>query len=296
MLRSSLWRNVTTARISNRIPPQSPFRRYATQEHQAHQPRLHPVRILGPTLWAFAASGSIYLGCAAYEVYQDVQQFKGQVGTVSYNSIDATRQIQGVLQSAATSRFSVSDIFTTPWARLNSAEAMLVTTGGLNFAAFGLQRLSSSTFMFFAHVPMYARNFTLLTSMFGHSGSLHIGFNMLALSSFGPALAATATFQSSGAHLAAFYLTGGLLASLAHHISCASPIARMAAGRMSPGLGASGAIYAMVAAYVLSYPNVKIGIMFVPVPAVPALWSLVAFETWGTFFGCGFVYLEYLPT
>lgn len=52
---------------------------------------------------------------------------------------------------------------------------------------------------------------------------------------------------------------------------------------MSAGLGASGAIYAMLGAFALSYPDAGIGIILIPLslPASQALVGIAAFEAYG---------------
>jgi rhomboid-like protein len=254
-----------------------------------YQFSLPPVRALGPTLWVFTAAGTIYLGCAAYEVHQDVQEFKKRPsGEITYDNIDTARMMKGLRQSAVTQGFSIMDVFNTPWSSFNSSEKMIATAGALNIGVFAVTRpqISSSAFMAFAHVPVHPRNFTLFSSMFGHAGPMHLLFNMYALFSFGPQVAGSPTFESSGSHLTAFYLSSGLLASLAHHVTTIWPNKM---SRFSPGLGASGAIMAMLGAWAMNYPNQYIGIIFIPgsLPAEQALWGLFAFELWGTFIGFG---------
>lgn len=254
-----------------------------------HHFSLPPVRALGPTLWVFTAAGTIYLGCAAYEVHQDVEDFwKRGLGPVTYDNIDAARLTKGMHQSSATRSFSAADVFTTPWSSFNSSEKMITACGALNVGIFAATRPSISARMAFEHVPAQARNFTLFSSMFGHVGPMHLLFNMYALFSFGPQVAASPTFNSSGSHLAAFYLSSGLFASLAHHLATIWP---NKSSRFVPGLGASGAIFALLGAWAMNYPDQHIGILFIPgsLPAEQALWGVFAFELWGTFIGFRFL-------
>lgn len=288
MFRSQFLRNAT-CRLVKSAPRGRALGKhsYSSQQHNPYSFILPPVRALGPTLWVFTAAGTIYLSCAAYEVHQDVQEFKKRpLGDVTYNNIDDVRTNKGVRQSAATMGFSPMDIFTTPWSGLNSAEKMLATIGVLNIGVFGACRFSPSATLLFAHIPASTRNFTLLSSMFGHAGFLHLFFNMYGLSMFGPQVAGSPTFESSGSHLTAFYLSSGLMASLAYHLGTIWP---NKTHRISPGLGASGAIMALLGAWAMNYPHQHIGIMFVPgsLPAEEALLALLAFETWGTFIGFG---------
>jgi membrane associated rhomboid family serine protease len=91
---------------------------------------------------------------------------------------------------------------------------------------------------------------TLLTSMFLHGGLWHLGSNMLFLGIFGDNVEAV---------LGRFmyllvYLAGGVVASLAHvFINPTSTI---------PSVGASGAIAAVLGAYVVMFPQSRIKVLY----------------------------------
>lgn len=86
----------------------------------------------------------------------------------------------------------------------------------------------------------------LITNMFMHGGWLHLGGNMLFLYIFGD------NVEDRLGHFKylAFYLVGGIIASLAHAWS--SP------GSAIPSLGASGAIGAVLGAYIVLYPQARV--------------------------------------
>lgn len=86
----------------------------------------------------------------------------------------------------------------------------------------------------------------ILTAMFMHAGWLHILSNMLFLWVFGPAIEEA----MGGARYTAFYLIGGVVASLAMVIS--GPASAV------PEVGASGAIAAVMGAFLVTYPEDKI--------------------------------------
>ncbi|PBP17067.1 hypothetical protein BUE80_DR012157 [Diplocarpon rosae] len=215
MLRPCLWRTAR-CRITARTP------RASIPRPQLHRPAKHPysteplptyfthpsVRVLGPILWTLTAVSTIYMGCATYEAYQDAQQFKSHVhgGPVTYDTIDAAKMSGRLADSWQSREERFADSPTTLWSGLSSASKTLGAVMVSNVAVFGVQRLSPEAFMRFSHVPAAARNFTLLTSVFGHGGVLHLAINMYALANFGPPLARSQTFEASGCHLAAFYL------------------------------------------------------------------------------------------
>jgi membrane associated rhomboid family serine protease len=105
---------------------------------------------------------------------------------------------------------------------------------------------------------------TVLTAMFMHAGWLHILGNMLFLWVFGPEIE---DVMGAGRYLA-FYLLGGLAATVAQVV--VDPTSTI------PNLGASGAIAAVMGAFLVTYPRDKIRTVlllgwFVRVTFIPAL-------------------------
>lgn len=91
---------------------------------------------------------------------------------------------------------------------------------------------------------------TLLTSMFLHGGWLHLISNMLFLWVFGDNIEVTL-----GHFLyLVFYLAGGLAASAAHIFF--NP------GSTVPSLGASGAIAAVLGAYIVMFPRSQVKVLY----------------------------------
>jgi rhomboid family protein len=105
---------------------------------------------------------------------------------------------------------------------------------------------------------------TILTAMFMHGSWLHIIGNMVFLWAFGPEI----EDAMNPLGYAAFYLLGGLAATLAQVV--ASPHS------MVPNLGASGAIAAVMGAFLITYPRDRIRTLlfffiFVRVTFIPAV-------------------------
>jgi membrane associated rhomboid family serine protease len=104
---------------------------------------------------------------------------------------------------------------------------------------------------------------TILSAMFMHASWSHIIGNMVFLWAFGPEIEdAMRPFR-----YAAFYLLGGLAATLAQ--IAASPHSTV------PNLGASGAIAAVMGAFLVTYPRDRIRVLlviivFVRVTFIPA--------------------------
>jgi membrane associated rhomboid family serine protease len=124
---------------------------------------------------------------------------------------------------------------------------------------------------------------TILTAMFMHGSWSHILGNMVFLWAFGPEI----EDSMGGSRYLVFYLLGGLAATAA----------QIAAGPAStvPNLGASGAIAAVMGAFLVTYPRDRIRsllliFVFVRVTYVPAalligVWFLIQFVSLGNVAG-----------
>lgn len=131
----------------------------------------------------------------------------------------------------------------------------------LNVGIFGWQLFDPSGGMLFAAVPAdvfgVLRNrtlwplLTLITSAFLHGGFLHVGFNMLFLWVFGDNIEDR---LGHGRYLG-FYLTAALVATLSHVL--------LAPSSTVPMVGASGAISAVLGAYLVMFPWARVRTLFI---------------------------------
>jgi len=119
------------------------------------------------------------------------------------------------------------------------------------------------------------RLLTLLTSMFMHADLMHIFGNMLYLWVFGD------NIEDALGHFKylIFYLFGGLAASFAHIASVIYTLPSLAIVDLeTPSVGASGAISAVLGAYLLLYPKARIRTLvffiFITIVSVPAYYYL----------------------
>ncbi|KQS89963.1 rhomboid family intramembrane serine protease [Chryseobacterium sp. Leaf394] len=166
-------------------------------------------------------------------------------------------------------------------------------------ASFIMPQLNDYLAAYFPLSPLF-RSWQIITHMFMHGSFMHILFNMFTLFSFGPILE-----QSLGdkKYLILYFLSGlgafvlfnlwnfveyqqiynqlsdagfdiqGYIAdpesiantkvSLAVKDSIENELRPIIFGRM---VGASGAIFGVIAAFATLYPDSKIGIMFIPIP------------------------------
>jgi membrane associated rhomboid family serine protease len=127
---------------------------------------------------------------------------------------------------------------------------------GINVIIFLIQlSIGEETIYHFASVPEEIthgnRLFTLITSMFLHGGTMHLIGNMLFLWIFGDNI--EAIIGSSMFLL--FYLFGGLFAAGAHILTDPHSII--------PMIGASGAISAVMGAYMVMFPKSRVKMIFI---------------------------------
>ena len=148
----------------------------------------------------------------------------------------------------------------------------------INLFVWLLELQGGDSFVYrWAAVPAYIHSgnalITLLTSMFLHGSWSHILGNMVFLWAFGPSMEDAMNPFS----FTVFYLLGGLIAMLAQVV--ASP------GSYVPTLGASGAIAAVMGAFLLTYPRDRIRsllffffffrITFIPAVLLIGFWFLI---------------------
>jgi membrane associated rhomboid family serine protease len=138
----------------------------------------------------------------------------------------------------------------------------------VNFAVFGLELTNGDAFVLQwsavpAHIMAGHDWVTLLTAMFLHGSWSHILGNMVFLWAFGPEMEDT---MGRGRYLM-FYLVGGLVSMLAQVL--VSPSSTV------PNLGASGAIAAVMGAFLVTYPRDRIRsilviLIFIQITRIPA--------------------------
>ena len=120
---------------------------------------------------------------------------------------------------------------------------------------------------------------TILTSMFLHGSWSHILGNMIFLWAFGPEI----EDAMNSWRYTAFYLAGGIVAMLAQ--------VAVDPGSTVPTLGASGAIAAVMGAFLITYPRDKIRtvliigwlvrVTFVPAALLIGFWFLIQLLSFG---------------
>ncbi len=124
----------------------------------------------------------------------------------------------------------------------------------------GLYANAPTGFEMFGWQSPFFKPWQLLTHMFLHGSVSHLAFNMLALWSFGRVLEKVWGIQ----RFLIFYLACGIGAALISQI-----VDQFFFGPVSNytrTVGASGAIYGLLVAFAVMFPNFKIMLIFLPVP------------------------------
>ncbi|PVV04712.1 hypothetical protein BB560_000776 [Smittium megazygosporum] len=140
------------------------------------------------------------------------------------------------------------------------------------FLLWKIPRLHYSMMRRFTHDPLSGKSYTMLTSAFSHKDLWHLVFNMMALASFTPAMLSIMPTEE----FMAFYASSAVFSSLISHLSYLAVRSRV----ILPSLGASGALYAVLVATALCFPDVKVSVMFLPFAfnISSAVYSIVGFD------------------
>lgn len=157
----------------------------------------------------------------------------------------------------------------------------LLLVNVLVFFLFFLQGIEALDFgiLFLGAIPsdilVGERLWTLLTSMFMHADIMHLLGNMVYLWVFGDNI----EDALGHAKYVAFYLLGGFAAGLTHIASLLVALPAIGVvGLKFPAVGASGAISAVLGAYLFLYPKARIRTLvfyiFIHIISVPAYYYL----------------------
>ena len=145
----------------------------------------------------------------------------------------------------------------------------------LNAYVFYLEMLQGETFVLrWAMTPAEIKGGfdsleTIFTSMFLHANWLHLVGNMLFLWAFGPLI----EDAMASPRFLLFYLLGGLVAMVSHVL--------LGLGSSTPVLGASGAVAAVMGAFLVIYPrdNIRTFVMY-PIGRVMLIPAFLLVGVW----------------
>jgi membrane associated rhomboid family serine protease len=137
--------------------------------------------------------------------------------------------------------------------------------------------------MFYPGSP-YFRPYQLVTHMFMHADLGHLFFNMFALAMFGPHL----ENLWGGKRFLFFYLFTGFGSVLLHMLVRYLEIEFGASPMIGnvPSLGASGAVFGVLAGYGMKFPEHRVMLIFPPIP-MKARTMVILFAALELFMGLG---------
>jgi membrane associated rhomboid family serine protease len=138
------------------------------------------------------------------------------------------------------------------------AQRVVLALGVVPSVLWGTARLSPD-------LQILPASLTLFSAMFLHGSLLHVGSNLLYLWVFGN----NVEDRMGPTRFLAFYLSCGILASLAH--------AAIEADSDIPMIGASGAISGCLGAYLMLFPRAMITVL---IPIGPLLWTTRVTARW----------------
>ena len=132
----------------------------------------------------------------------------------------------------------------------------------------------------FNYKSNYFHGWQMITHMFMHGSFTHLLFNMFGLYMFGSRLE-----QMWGAkRYINFYLITGLGAALLHTLVQDYEITQGLVNINQPTVGASGALFGILVAFAMYWPNTQLFLMFIPVP-IKAKWAVIGYAIFELFAG-----------
>lgn len=156
----------------------------------------------------------------------------------------------------------------------------------INAILFGATVLLENSVNLYEHLALfhytsdYFKPWQIITHMFMHGSFMHILFNMFGVWMFGSRLE-----QMWGAkRYINFYLITGLGAALLHTLVQSYEISQGLIGASVPTVGASGALFGILVAFAMYWPNTELYIMFLPIP-IKAKWAVIGYAAFELFAG-----------
>jgi len=133
------------------------------------------------------------------------------------------------------------------------------------FEQWHIHELGRSSLAAFMPGSPYFQPYQIFTYMFMHGGFMHLAFNMLSLFIFGPMVEATwGTKKFLGYYL--FCGVGAYALYLGLEYWRIGQMGGDPTESMNSMLGASGAIFGVMAAFMALFPNMELSFLFFPIP------------------------------
>lgn len=174
------------------------------------------------------------------------------------------------------------------WGAMPPVVKNLIIINGImllfTFVAGNFMYQKFALFYFDSH---FFKPYQLVTHMFMHGGFFHLFFNMYSLMIFGIVLEQVWGSKKFFIYYMITGLGAALLHSLVIHIEVSSLLNAVQAGnigameqlerlKMTPTVGASGAVFGVLLAYGMLFPNNVLQLLFPPI-ALKAKWFVIIF-------------------
>lgn len=270
-----------TIRLLHQLRQLRPFSSSRSRQGERPLQLTSKITILRPTLFSVVSTASAF-GISAYFYQRRMEKENGK------DPRDVLEKLKNwISQRRATERSPPPDGFIErtklmvkrSWHQLSPGQqvvAGLIGAQSVIFFAFNVPALGRFMAKNFLHHPLQSPSYTMLTSSFSHATGFHLLANMYALWSFGPIVFHSLPSASSE-HFAAFLISAASASSLASHVFSSSALllgssfGKIVNGRYMPGvrtilpsLGFSGIAYALVGYTATKYPDLRVGLLFIP--------------------------------
>jgi rhomboid-like protein len=222
------------------------------QNYEFPKVRIQYVR---PAIWCLAVSVGIYTGCAYLDAKDQVAKLK--------NPERWLQAPQWAVQSRGPP--TPTELATKWWEQQNPISKLscgiIAANSAVHLTSFVLPRFWDSLW----HIPARNVSYTNFTSMFVHSGPMHLLFNMWATWNFMLPVGYSRLFEGNTYHTLSFFLSAGVLSGFAQHWSTIfARNTRAIPEIFIRGGGASGALFGILGAFCMEYPTAELGILFLP--------------------------------
>ncbi|KAH8728608.1 hypothetical protein GQ44DRAFT_823904 [Phaeosphaeriaceae sp. PMI808] len=228
---------------------------YTQEPYGFENIQLPRVRYIRPAIWAVVVSGGIFTGLA---YFQAKQELKSKVSQGWLEAPKWSMQRRGPP--------TPTELATQWWAQLNPmskvSSGIIAANSVVHLSSFIMPRYWDLLW----HTPARNVNYTLFSSMFVHSGLLHLFFNMYFTYNFMEPVGYSRAFQGNPYHVLSFFLTAGVLSGYAQHLAVLiTPQKRRIPEMFIRCGGASGALLGIFGLFCVEYPTAGIGLMFIPI-------------------------------
>jgi rhomboid-like protein len=215
--------------------------------------RFVKVKYTRPAIWALVVSGGIFVGLAYFQAKEELKPRKS-TSMFEPPQWNLSKRTAPTPTEVAIGWWKDQ----TPISRLSAG--IIATNVAIHGTSFIVPKMWDRLW----HLPMRNVNYTQFTSMFVHSGILHLFVNMYFINNFMLPVGYSHVFQGSPYHTLSFFLSAGVISGFAQHLATLLPQRRSIPEIAIRSGGASGALFGILSIFCLQYPHAQLGILFLP--------------------------------